>query len=55
MGNDQLNISGLPYFNDVLLVDDINVNLINIIQLYDQELSVNFTRKECNVTAKQHM
>jgi hypothetical protein len=45
---------GLPKLDNVLLVKGLTANLINITQLCDQGLKVNFTKLECLVTDEEN-
>ncbi|KAK2380438.1 gag-protease polyprotein [Trifolium repens] len=44
---------GLPKLENVLLVKGLTANLINIIQLCDQGMKVNFTKSECLVNNEE--
>lgn len=44
--------SGFPYLDDVLLGEGLIANLINIKQLCDQGLKVNFNKSECIISNK---
>lgn len=43
IGKWKLDYPGLPFHNDVLLVDGLTTNLNRINQLYDHDLYVNFS------------
>lgn len=43
---------GLPYLDDVLLVEGFIANLISISQICDQGLNVNFKKSKCIVSSK---
>ena len=49
-GIGKLNCPGVPNLDNVLLVKGLTANLINISQLCDQGLNVNFTKTECLIT-----
>ena len=48
-------LSNIKPYLKALLVDGLTPNLISTSQLYDLNLSVNFTRDECVVTKKNKM
>ena len=48
-GVGNLDCSGVPNLNGVLLVKGLTANLISISQLCDMGFKVNFTRSECLV------
>lgn len=50
VGKGRLNYLGLLALEDVILVEGLIANLINISQLCDQGLIINFTRDQCRVT-----
>lgn len=54
IGKRKLDYHGLPYLNDILLVDALNSNLISITQLYYQDLYVNFNKVKRTITNKNH-
>lgn len=53
-GVGKLVCTGLHRLDDVLLVKGLIANLINISQLYDQGLKVDFTKSECLVTNEKN-
>ena len=50
VGNGQLKYPGLPMLQDVILIEGLTTNLINISQLCDQGLLVNFSKDKCIVS-----
>lgn len=51
-GTHKLFSLGFPCLDDVLLIEGLTANLINISQLYDQCMNVNFNKYECIVSSK---
>ena len=49
LGRGTLNVVGFPQFKNVLHVDGLNANLINISQICDFNLNVNFDHGKCVV------
>ena len=47
IGSGLLKVLGMPELENVLLMNGLKVNLINISQLCDQNLSVKFTKDKC--------
>ena len=50
IGSGLLKVPSMPKLENVLLVNELKVNLINISQLYDHNLLVQFTKDKCSVT-----
>lgn len=49
LGRDQLNVGGMPHFDDVMLVQDLKSNLLSVSHLCDHNLHVMFTKQRCKV------
>lgn len=52
VGKGQVNVTSLPALDNVLLVEGLTANLISISKLYDEGLTVNFSKDCCTMVSK---